>query len=309
MNKTLIFVSIIALLLTAVALGGQTAVSMTAPAQPAQADDQPIRFLGDAFVKAYNAGDAKAVAALFVANGEIMNQARESVQGQKAIEDVFSRCFQNHPKSKIAVSIESIRLLNPTTAVEDGTSTVTLPSGQVIERNRYMVVHAKQGNAWKMATARDLPSEPSSPTKEIKDLQWLTGNWVDESPGATVLTSYRSADGGRSILSNFRVQIGGKSAVTGTERIAWDPHAGKLRSWARDSEGGSAEGTWTRNGDQWVVTRNGMTPDGLRASSTNVLTRVTKDRMIWQASDRVVGGKIMPNIDPFIVVRKAPTPK
>jgi len=309
MNKTLIFVSVIAAILTAAAVGGQTTVSSTAPAQPSQTDDQPIRLLADAFVKAYNAGDAKAVAALFVTNGEIVNQARESVQGQKAIEHVFGECFQSHPKSKIAVSIESIRLLNPTTAVEDGISTVTAPSGQVVEQNRYMVVYAKQDGAWRMATARDLPGEQASPAEELKDLQWLTGNWVDETPGATVVTSYRPADDGHSILSDFHVQIGGKPAMTGTQRIGWDPHAGKLHSWVHDSEGGFAEGVWTRNGDQWVVKMNGVTHDGHVASSTNILTHVGKDRMTWQSRDRVVGDEIMPNVEPIVVVRKAPTPQ
>jgi uncharacterized protein (TIGR02246 family) len=309
MNRAFILVGGLAAVLATAAVGKQTTEATTAAAQPSPTDDQAIRLLDDRFAKAYNAGDAKAVAALFVANGEIVNQAGEAVQGQKSIVRVFSRFFQAHPKSKIVVSIESIRLLNATTAVDVGTSTVTAPSGQTIEQNRYVVVYSKQDNEWKMAIARDLPNEQSLPTKEIKDLQWLIGNWADETPGATVVTSYRSADGGRSILSNFRVQIGGRSAMTGTERIAWDPQAGKLRSWTHDSKGGYAEGTWTRNGDRWVVKRNGMTADGLRASSTNTLTRVTKDRMIWQSSDRVVGGKTLPNIDPFVVVREAPTPQ
>jgi uncharacterized protein (TIGR02246 family) len=309
MNKTLIFASIITLLLTAVAPGGQTAVSATAPSQPAQADDQPIRLAGDAFVKAYNAGDAKAVAALFLADGEIVNQARKSVQGQKAVEQVFGRCFQNHPKSKIKVSIESIRLLGPTTAVEDGTSTVTAPSGQVIEQNRYMVVYVKQDGAWRMATARDLPNQQAASSEEMKGLHWLIGNWVDESPGTTVTTAYRPSEDGRVILSEFHVQIGGKPAMNGMQRISWDPHTGKLHSWVHDSEGGFAEGVWTRNGNQWIVKTSGVTHDGQPASATNVLTHVAKDRMTWQSRDRVVGDEVVPNIEPIVVVRKAPTPQ
>ena len=75
-----------------------------------------------------------------------------------------------------------------------------------------------------------------------------------------------------------------------------------------DSEGGFAEGVWTRNGDQWVVKMNGVTHDGHPASSTNILTHVAKDRMTWQSRDRVVGDEIMPNVEPIVVVRKAPTP-
>jgi uncharacterized protein (TIGR02246 family) len=298
----------LAVVLTTAAVAAQTA-KVAMPAKASSTDEEAIRLLADAFAKAYNAGDAKAVAGLFVADGEIVNQARESRQGQGAIERAFNEFFRTHPKAQIAVSIESVRLLSPTTAVEDGVSTVKAPSGRTIERNRYMVVHAKQNGAWKMATARDLPGQPASSAEELRDLQWLIGTWIDETPGATVTTSYRSSDDGRSIISDFRVQIGGKPAMTGTQRIGWDPSTGKLHSWAHDSEGGFAEGTWTGDGNRWIVKLNGVTRDGRAASSTNILTRVAKDRMTWQSRDRVVGDEIAPNVAPFVVVREAPTPE
>lgn len=308
MNRIFILASGLAAILAIGAIDAPTPQSTNAPSQASASDDQAIRLLAESFVKAYNVGNAKTIAAMFVANGEIVNAARESVQGQKAIEIAFGQCFKNHPKSKIATTIESIRLLNPTTAVEDGTSTVTVPSGQVIEQNRYMVVYAKQDGAWRMATVRDLPGQPASAAAELKDLQWLNGEWVDETPGTTVTTSYRPADDGRAIQSEFRVRVAGKPVMTGTQRIGWDAHAGKLRSWVHDSEGGFAEGTWTRNGDQWIVKMNGVTHDGRVATSTNILTHVGQDRMTWQSRDRVVGGEVMPNVEPIVVVRKAPTP-
>jgi uncharacterized protein (TIGR02246 family) len=309
MHKTLVPAVALAVLFATAALGDEATKQSTPPAQAPSADEQAVRLLADAFVKAYNAGDAKAVAALFVADGEIVNEARESRQGQAEIERAFGEFFQSHPKAKIAVSIESVRVLSPTTAVEDGDSTVTSPSGQTIERNRYMVVYAKQDGAWKMATARDLPGEPASSAEELKDLQWLIGDWVDETSGATVVTSYRSAEDGRAILSDFHVRVAGKPAMTGTQRIAWDPSTRKLHSWVHDSEGGFAEGVWTRDGKRWIVKVNGVSHDGRVASSTNVLTHVGKDRMTWQSRDRVVGDELMPNVDPVVVVRKAPSPQ
>jgi uncharacterized protein (TIGR02246 family) len=297
-----------ATLATLAVFAGMTA-SAAAPSQPSQAVDQAVRLLGDAFVKAYNAGDAKGVAALFIADGEIVNQAQESVQGQKAIEKTFGEVFRNQPKAKMAATTESVRVVSPTTAVEDGTSTVTLPNGQVVERNRYMVVYTKQDGAWRMATARDLPNRQGSAVSDIKDLGWLVGDWVDETNGATVVTSYRMGEDGHSMTSDFRVQIGGKPAMAGTQWIAWDPHEGKVRSWMHDTEGGYSEGLWTRDGDRWVVKLNGATHDGQVASSTNVLTRVGKDRLTWQSHDRIVGNDVMPNVEPITIVRKAPAPQ
>jgi hypothetical protein len=69
-----------------------------------------------------------------------------------------------------------------------------------------------------------------------------------------------------------------------------------------------AEGIWTRNGNQWLVKLSGVTGDGKPSSSTNVLTRATKDRMTWQSRDRVIGDDLMPNIEEISIVRKPPKP-
>ena len=208
----------------AMVMAGVLAAALAATAAAQQKDDeQAIRRVVDAFTKAYNGGDAKAIAALFLAGGEIVNEEGESVQGREAIERVFAEIFQAHPKAQIKVAVQSIRFLSPSLAVEDGTSTVTHPSGQRAERNRYTVVHVKQDGAWRMASARDLPDEAASAEEELKQLRWLIGDWVDESPDALVLTSYRWADDHRSILSEFKVQIGGRPAMTGTQRIGLGP--------------------------------------------------------------------------------------
>ena len=61
-----------------------------------------------------------------------------------------------------------------------------------------------------------------------------------------MLTSYRWTDNHRFILGQFTVQIGGKPAMTGSQRIGWDPLKKTIRSWVFDSEGGFAEGLWSR---------------------------------------------------------------
>jgi uncharacterized protein (TIGR02246 family) len=309
MYKTLILVCVLAAVLASTAAAQQKPNKTTPAGSTNPTEEQAIRLLGDGFVKAYNAGDAKGVAALFAADGEIVNEAGESVHGQPSIEQVFGEIFQAHPKAKMTVSNLTGRLLNPTTAVEDGTSTVTLPSGQTIEQNRYMVVYLKQNGTWRMATARDLPNPQASAAEKIKELEWLIGDWVDESPGTLISTSYSWADDGRSILGQFRIQVGGQPAMTGEQRIAWDPQAKKIHSWVHDSEGGFAEGLWTRDGDRWLMKMTGASHDGRMASSTNVINHVAKDRMTWQSRDRVIGDEIMPDIEPVVTVRKAPKPQ
>jgi hypothetical protein len=122
------------------------------------------------------------------------------------------------------------------------------------------------------------------------------------------MTSYRWADDGLAIVSDFKVQVGGRPAMTGTQRIGWDPSTKKLHSWVFDSQGGAAEGVWTRDGNRWIVKMTGVTHDGKAASSTNITTMVTKDRTTWQSRDRVVGDETRPNIEEIPIVRQPPKP-
>ncbi|HEX3727048.1 MAG TPA: DUF4440 domain-containing protein, partial [Pirellulales bacterium] len=110
------------------------------------------------------------------------------------------------------------------------------------------------------------------------------------------------------LLSEFTIQVAGHAVMKGSQRIGWDPLAKMLRSWVFDSEGGFSGGVYTRDGDRWIIKMTGVTHDGKPASATNVITRVDKDRMMWQSRDRMVGDEAMSDIDEVPVVRKPPKP-
>ena len=62
-------------------------------------------------------------------DGELVNEEGHAVQGREAIERTFAAIFQAHPKLQIGVSIQSIRFVSPSVAIEDGTSTITAQVG------------------------------------------------------------------------------------------------------------------------------------------------------------------------------------
>lgn len=279
-----------------------------AQTQPLSDDEKAIHQVAEAFVAAYNAQDAKALANLFLANGEIIGKNGLSQQGRKTIEAVFVRVFAMQPKAKIQVNTEKLRLLDATLAMENGSSIVTDPSGEQIEHNRYTVVYLKQEGKWWMAIARDLPNEAASAAEEIRQLDWMVGEWVDEAAGVRVTTTYRWDEPQRCLLGEFRIQIANQPAASGTQRIAWDPLNKTLRSWVFDSDGGFAEGVWTRSGNQWITKLTGVTSQGEPTSSTTITTRVGKDRATWRSRDRVLGGKMIPDSETIAIVRKPPQP-
>ena len=259
-------------------------------------DEAAIRQVADDFVKAYNGHDAAAIAALFTPDGLITSEAGKATSGRKAVEQVFDGIFKEHPKTGIEDTIESIHFVNATQAIEDGRTTVTHDAATPPEKNRYRVVHVKHEGKWLMASAADLPEDAWTGEDAMNRLAGLIGEWVDESPDALVITSYRWTDNHRFILSQFTVQMGGKPAMTGTLRIGWDPLRRTIRSWMFDSEGGFGEGTWTQDGNRWMIKSTGVTRDGKPASATNTITLTGKDRMTWQSRDRVVGGQKQPDV-------------
>lgn len=305
MRSTLILAGLITAVL---ALAAGAAAQNAPPASERQADEQAIRQAAEAFARAYNAHDAAAVAALFTPDAEIVNEEGAAQQGRQAIQQAFAAIFKENPKSQIQLKVTSIRFVSPTLAIEDGTSVATTKEGEPAERSRYTAVHIKQDGGWQMASARDFPDESAAGQEELQQLDWLVGHWVDESPEALIVTTYRWTDNHQFILGEFTVQVGGRPAMTGSQRIGWDPLAKKLRSWVFDSEGGFAEGVWTREGNQWLAKMTGVTREGKAASATNIIIRLSKDRMTWQSRDRVVGDDKMPDLQAIPVVRKPPAP-
>jgi uncharacterized protein (TIGR02246 family) len=273
-----------------------------------KADEEAIRQLAVAYVKSYNAREPKTIAGLFTPDGEIVDDQGHSIQGRGAIEKVFAAVFESFPQARTAIEIKSLRFLGANLAIEEGTARVTLVPGEPADANDYSVVHVKQDGKWLMASAHDLPTTSAPPGEHLEQLAWLIGDWVDEGPQSLVHTSYRWDENHNFILSDFSIHITGREVMNGTQRIGWDPLSGVLRSWIFDSEGGFAEGTYSRQGNQWIVELTGVTRDGKQASATNTITRVGGDRMTWQSRDRMVGGEPEPDTGQITAVRKPPKP-
>jgi uncharacterized protein (TIGR02246 family) len=275
--------------------------------QNRDADEAAIRENVGAFAVAYNAHDAKAIAELFTTDAKIVTEDDDVLEGRDAIEQEFAGIFEEDPDSQIEVAIASIRFIGSDLAVEAGSTKTSVP-GEAPEYGRYTVLHIKREGKWQMALARDTEGEPATNHERLEPLAWLIGDWIDESPNAQVKTTYKWADNQNFILGEFNVRIGRQIAMSGTIRIGWDPLAKQIRSWTFDSEGGFAEGMWSRNGDQWIIKNSGVTDEGEAASATNIITYVSKDRSTFQSRDRMRGGEAVPDVDEIPIVRMPPNP-
>jgi uncharacterized protein (TIGR02246 family) len=270
-------------------------------------DEKAINALLDTFVRAFNAGNAEATAATYTDTAVVVDERGERVEGRAAIRDQYAASFAGNPGSTIAIRIDALRFLGPETALEEGHTTITPAAGAgAPEITRFTAVYVKQGGQWRQAAVRDELAHDLTPHDRLKELDWLVGDWVNESQAAVVSTSCRWAKGGNFLNREFTMKTEGRDVLSGTQRIGWDPLKRQFKTWIFDSEGGHGEGYFTHTGNQWVVKVEGVGREGQPVTATNIITRLGKDRMSWQSTERTVGGSAVPGIDEFTIVRKPP---
>lgn len=277
-------------------------------ASPGQAElEKTIRAIEEGFVRDYNKGDSKAVAALFTDDAEVVDIDGAHYQGRDVIEQGFAETFTASKGAKIALEIFSIRSLSPDVAQEQGRSVVT-PSEGAPSSRLYTVLYVKRDGRWLVSSVRDDDDPTVPPHERLKELEWMTGDWVDEGDDSLVRLNCRWSDDGNYLFRTFSVQRGGKPVLNVTQRIGWDPLARQVRSWEFDSDGGFGEGRWSRDGARWVVKHTAVRPEGKTASATNIMTRERSDLIRWSSTDRSIGDESIPGEVSYVLVRVPPPP-
>ncbi len=289
----------------------------TAPAPPgggpaaASPEREPdVRAIADllaSFVAAYNAKDARALGDLFTPDAEIQDEDGDVTRGRDAILGRFSEIFRENGGDRLEVDTDSLRFLGTDIAIEEGTASLSSGAETPPRTNRYSVIYARQGGRWLHALIRDEPTE-DDPHERLEELEWMLGEWVNESDDGIVRTSCKWSDDGNFLLREFDVKVEGRIALRGTQRIGWDAQRKQFRMWVFDDRGGFAEGLLSRDGDRWIIKGSGVRSDGRSVSTTNAFTAVGKDRILWETLERSVGGEVVPGTDQFYLVRPAPPP-
>src|SRR5258707_13706996 len=158
----------------------------TSPARAAESNPQEeaaITKTAEAFVEAFQKGDAKAVAAFWMPDGDYVDPAGRVLQGRPAIEKDFEKLFAENKGLKLRVEFVSLRSPPPDTAVEDGTTGVLAPDGSVPSRARYTNFFTKKNGQWLLASVREAPYVQPTNYENLRELEWVIGEWVDENPG------------------------------------------------------------------------------------------------------------------------------
>lgn len=265
-----------------------------------------IRQRIEAYVAAYNQQDAAAVADLWAEDAVYVNRdTGERIKGRAAIAAMFQSLFQSGDADKLTVTVESIRLVTPDAAIEDGTAQ-TVSSDGTTSQSTYTAIHVKKDGVWYLDSVRetDTPPPPEAAPSQLDDLAWMVGEWLDQDENATVRTQWQWAKNKSFLTSSFQVSVEDRIELEGTQIIGWDAAAGQIRSWVFDSEGGFGEGVWRRVGNQWTVDSTSTMNDGSQGSAVNVYTMVDENTFLWKSVDREVNGEPEPDIDEVSIHRQ-----
>lgn len=282
---------------------------VNAPAEQSP-DEKAIRQTGETYVKSFNQHDAKALGEHFTPEAEYIAESGRLFQGRPAIEKLLEEFFAESPGAQVELQIDTIRFIGSGIAVEDGMTRVTRSKDTEPVLIRYTAVHTKSSGKWLVASVRDFSVKSARQHRnQMKQLEWMLGDWVHEGSDAVVMFSCKPVDNGNFLLRNFTIKIGGEEIMSGSQRIGWDASSHKFIAWTFDSDGGHSEGYWHRDGDNWVLKSAGVTADGHTASNTTIYSFVNAHTMTFQSIDHEVSGVELPDGPKVTIVRHAPRPE
>jgi len=250
-----------------------------------------------AFEAACAKADTKAVADFFTEDAHYISEDGRTFDGRSAIENSVRAAFAKNNGAKLAIVLDSVRLLSPDVVLETGSTTVTAKDGQT-NGALYTAVYVKKDGKWKISQLVETPQPDVTAHERLSQLGWLVGDWEDADKGdnLTVRSKYVWARGGNFLTRNETVKRGAETTLEGWQIIGWDPIEGCIRSWTFDDEGGFSEGRWTREGNRWLQRETGVTQEGSRTAADNTFSKISNDRFMWESNNRSLDGLLQPGI-------------
>jgi uncharacterized protein (TIGR02246 family) len=266
-------------------------------------DEKAIRKVQAAYLKAFNAGDAKALAGFWTVDGEFVDADSQPFRGRAAIEKEFAGFFADNKGLTLQISTDSLRFVSPGVALESGSSHVARASDGAVSQAAYTIVHTKKDGQWQLASVREMPYAPASNYDHLRDLEWLVGNWKAKNGDLTLEVSCEWTGKRNFMTRKYTLTTGGKVTKTGVQVIGWDPQAGEIRSWVFDSDGGFGSERWAKDGARWLLEATAVTRSGASAAATNVLTCLDHDTFTWQSVERSLDQVRLPDTGIITVTR------
>jgi uncharacterized protein (TIGR02246 family) len=261
-------------------------------------DAEAIKKADAAFLKAYMAGDAKALAAHWTENGEYYADDGTIIRGRGDIEKAFAKLFTDKKLPGEAVlDTTSLRFPSKDTAIEEGYFKVQRGK-DAPTAGKYSLLHVRENGDWRLAVVREWPHDGPS----LRDLEWLIGTWEAKRNDTEIQTTYEWWGDKSFIRVAIILKEKGRTRE-GFQMIAKDRSTGRIRSWTFDPEGSFAEATWTQDGNKWSQDSAAVLDDGGVIAATHILARIDNDTFTFQSVQRSLNGEDADDIPAVRVTR------
>jgi uncharacterized protein (TIGR02246 family) len=279
------------------------------PKEKRSPEDAAIRAIGKSLVDAYQQHDAKAFAALFTANGEYVDENEALFHGREEIENEFAAFFKANPDTSILVQLEAARPIAPGVVKVPGGTSFRRTAADQPAKGRCSLVCVKEGEHWRIASLREVAqNDEASHHEQLRALEWMLGEWVSEGQRSEIHFSCHWDRHRNFLIRDFLIRTAEGTAISGTQRIGYDPVSDHLKTWIFDSDGGFSDGYFQREGANWVLHTSGITAGGQMAAGTEIFTPIDEHHIAWDSVDRFVGGTRIADSGKTTIVRKPPAP-
>ena len=303
------------------ALAACLCLSSFAAGESSGRDEQGLRAAAARYREALDRGDGKALAALWTADGDIVDEQGNVLAGRTTVAATVQPAA-GAPRPSFRINDTKLRFLTDAVAVEDGTVEVSIAGLSRPLKGRFTATWVREADGWKITALREDRLDAPAGAETLEDLEWMVGDWVvlDDragKPGAgapekpAIEMTVRWNANRTFLLRDVKIATPGNggdaAALHVTQRIGWDPLSRQLRSWVFSSDGGHGEAVWSRDGDSWVARTTAVLPDGSQTSSLNIYTFDGKDRCAWRSLPTHVGGEHTPPLN-LTMIRKGGKP-
>ncbi len=271
---------------------------------------EEVRAASETFQKAMAKSDTEALAALWTADGDIIDDSGSVVLGRESALQSGPPADGNLAAPNFRITGASIRLLSDSVAIEDGSVEVVVPGASQAHHGRFSATWVKEDDGWKLAGLREWRTDPAENQARLEDLDWLVGDWSVTIHGAVAHAAAGNGDevtiNGRKIavapaspptidmsvrwnpthtylLRETRITSPDGGGMEISQRIGRDPLTRQIRSWSFGSDGGHSEAVWALEEGSWVSRVASVLPDGSRASTINHYVYDGKDGCTFQS--------------------------
>lgn len=253
-----------------------------------------IRAAGKEYVNAAQRRDVETLQSMWTPDGDYIDASGAVFKAKELLRRLSESAAESKSDIEIPRWDSTVRLITPVVAIEDGIlNDIKQPNGRTLT-SRFTAIWVKRDGRWFLDSLREATCDAEAINKPLRELEWLIGEWAGTSEDADILVSTHFSEDGHYIFRSFRVSAEGREAITATERIAWDPAAKKFKSWMFDSQGGTGEGFWVRDGENWRVESTATMPTGETTTSQCIYRPALDGSFTWQAVQGLVGSEVLP---------------